>query len=261
MGNPVGHSLSPVLHNTAFRSLGIEAVYLAFCVTDAKSAMDAMRTLGILGMSVTVPHKISVMENLDEIDPVAERIGAVNTVVNRDGILFGTNTDCSGVVRAVSGHVELPGKAALVIGAGGAARAAAFGMADSGCSVTITNRSIDKGESLAKAVSGHFIPFSDIFPVYDIIINTTSLGMTPLVDEMPPVANAMSPGAVVMDAVYAPLKTLLLKTAEGKGLITINGLSMFVHQAAAQFELWTGVKAPVDVMEKSVLEVLQTNNE
>jgi shikimate dehydrogenase len=257
IGNPVSQSLSPIMHNRAFSLAGYDGVYVAFCVSDIQSAIAGIKALGIKGASVTIPHKTAVIPLLDEIDPLALKIGAVNTLVNRDGRLWGGNTDCAGAVSALSEKTEIPGKRVCVLGAGGAARAVGFGIISKGGRVRIANRTTVAGEALATELNAEFCPLSDIRShPYDILINTTAVGMTPQTDISPVSADVFSPEMVVMDIVYNPLRTQFLAMAEALGCTTIDGAAMFIHQGAAQFELWTGKRAPIAVMAKTVREAL-----
>lgn len=251
-GHPVAHSLSPAMHNAAFRHWGIEACYVPFDVSDIKAAMQAARTLRIRGISITVPHKIQIIPYLDHVDDTVQKIGAVNTVVNRDGALFGTNTDGIGAIRALSKGEPLTGKRIVVIGAGGAARAIGFGVQSVGGEVIIVNRTIERGRKLAEDLGCDFVPLDDITSVEtDILVNATTVGMHPDSGKSPAPSECLKPGMVVMDAVYSPLSTRLLKDAQKQGCVTINGLDMLIHQGAAQFEIWTGEKAPIEVMWKA----------
>lgn len=257
MGNPVGHSLSPVMFNRAFSETGHNSVYVAFQVTGIKDGMSAMRSLGIKGASITIPHKVSILGFLDELDPMAENIGAVNTVINSEGRIKGYNSDCPGAVTALEEITNLAGKRVAIIGSGGAARAIGFGVKSRGSSLTLINRSIPKGEKLATSLEADFIPISDLRSLpFDILIQTTSVGMSPLSHQSPVPDGLFSPGLLVMDIVYAPLKTRFLNDAIKAGCQTINGLAMFVHQAAFQFELWTQSPAPLTVMKKSLMDSL-----
>jgi shikimate dehydrogenase len=256
-GNPVSHSLGPVMHNSAFEYTCINAVYLAFRVPDINIAIASARTLGIKGISVTIPHKIEVIKYLDDIDDTALKIGAVNTVINNDGRLKGYNSDGIGAVKALSEKTKITGKRVAIIGAGGAARAIGFCIKNEGGIITVVNRSAGKGERLAEDLSSDYRPLSDIGDIKcDIQINTTPLGMYPRTDEMPVEVRHFEKGMVVMDIVYNPLKTRFLREAEKAGFITVDGVSMFVYQGAFQFELWTGIKAPVNIMKKAVLDAL-----
>ncbi|WP_320039943.1 shikimate dehydrogenase [uncultured Desulfobacter sp.] len=253
-GNPVRHSKSPVIHNAAFKDKGVNAVYLAFEVQDAAGAVQAVRTLDILGASVTIPFKESIMEHLDWIDPTAQAIGAVNTIVNEGGVLKGYNTDCQAAVAPLI-PFGISGKTVCIVGAGGAARAVAHGIAAQNGDIIITNRTEQKGQALAEVVGARFIPGNKMVDIQvDVVINTTSIGMTPNVDQISFSPEAIKSEMVVMDVVYTPLKTLLLETAEQKGCTTIDGLSMFIAQAAAQFELWTGMIPDMDLMRNIVIK-------
>ncbi len=253
MGDPVSHSLGPAMHNPALRRIGINGVYLAFRVSDPGSAVAAMRALSIKGMSVTIPHKVAVIDHLDAIDPMAARIGAVNTLVLENGRLLGLNTDGPGAVRALKAQVDPAGKRVAVVGAGGAARAVVFGLKDGGAVPTILNRTLEKGRRLADAAGVECRPLASVDgPEWEILINTTPLGMVPKTDGMPVPERCLEPGMVVMDIVYNPLRTRLLKTAEERGCRIVDGLAMFVYQGAAQLERWTGRPAPADVMRAAV---------
>jgi shikimate dehydrogenase len=252
-GDPVAHSLSPAMHNAAFAALGINSVYLAFGNPEIGPCTAAMRALGIRGASVTIPHKVAIMPLLEEIDETARRIGAVNTVVNRSGRLLGANTDAEGALQALRAHTEIAGRTAVVVGAGGAARAVAFGLKDAGGRVTILNRSAARGEALARRVGADFRPLAEAVGLScEILVNTTPIGMARFGDALPVPAALLQPEMVVMDIVYTPLKTPLLAAAAARGCRTIPGTAMFVLQGARQFELWTGRAAPTEVMTAAV---------
>jgi len=256
-GDPVGHSLSPVMHNSAFAQTGFDGLYLAIRVQDIAAAVSGVRGLGIQGVSVTIPHKVSVMEYLDQVDESADKIGAVNTIVNRQGTLCGFNSDSAGAIAALTQKCVIRGKAVAVIGAGGGARAVGFGIKQEGGQLTILNRTREKGEALADDLDCEFRPLSETRRLpYDIIINATSVGMTPHTDSSPVNAELLESGMVVMDMVYNPLQTRLLAAAAKIGCTIVDGVTMFVHQGAVQFELWTGKQAPVDIMRRVVLEEL-----
>jgi shikimate dehydrogenase len=193
------------------------------------------------------------MACLDEVEETARRIKAVNTIVNANGRLQGYNTDVSGAIRALKDKTPLTGRAVAILGAGGAARAVAFGILAEGGRVTIFNRAAERGAKLADELQAEFRPLSEFkADPYTIMVNTTPVGMTPRADATPVAAETLRPGLVVMDIVYNPLKTRLLREAACAGCTTVDGLSMFVHQGAQQFELWTGLKAPVDIMRMAV---------
>ncbi|OQY01859.1 MAG: shikimate dehydrogenase [Desulfobacteraceae bacterium 4572_130] len=253
LGNPVSHSLGHLIHNQAFFEKNINALYLPFKITNIKKGIQAIKELGIKGVSITIPFKQSVIPYLDEIDDLALKIGAVNTIINKKGKLYGYNTDCNGAIKSLKKISTIKDKKICIIGAGGAARAIAFGIKKENGKILIVNRTREKGEILANQIKGELISILDIKTKSpDIIINTTSIGMTPDIYQTPLKKDFLSKKMVVMDIVYNPLHTRFLKNAAKKGCTIINGLSMFVNQGAAQFELFTGIKAPVDLMKKIV---------
>jgi len=257
IGDPVFHSLSPLMHNTAFKSIDYNGVYLAFNVKDITSAISGIKSFGIKGVSVTIPHKQTVMKHLDDIDGKALNIGAVNTIINKEETLVGYNSDCLGAINALKEKTSIQGKKVVIIGAGGAARAIGFGILAEGGDLIILNKFKDEGELLAKDLGVNCYPITDFEKVdCHILINATPLGMTPNVETTPVKSEALHKDMIVMDIVYNPLKTRLLKEAEKKGCTTVDGVSMFVYQGAFQFELWTGQKAPVDLMKTVVLNKL-----
>jgi 3-dehydroquinate dehydratase/shikimate dehydrogenase len=258
VANPVAHSMSPAIHNAAFAHGGINAVYLPFRVDDAAEFVPAYRELPVSGYSVTIPHKEAVLPLLDEVQPLARRIGAVNTIVERNGRLVGSNTDWTAAVRAIAGGLPpgtgLAGQRVLLIGAGGAARAIAFGLVERGCRLTLANRTKERAVRLAADVGCPWVDLADVAAVpYDLFVNGTSLGMHPDVDATPLAARLLRPGTLVFDTVYNPIETRLLREAAAAGCRTVNGLEMFVNQAVEQFELWTATPAPRDVM-RAVVE-------
>jgi len=262
LGNPVSHSLSPVMHNTALSEVGYNGVYHAFKVKDIGEAVSGIKALGIRGASITIPHKISVIEFLDKLDDTAEKIGAVNTVINRHGVLTGYNSDCLGAIKAILEKTAIKDKNVVIIGAGGAARAIGFGIISQGGRITILNRTAAKGERLARHLGAEFQPISNLKKTgCQILINTTPVGMIPDTNVMPVQREDLDKTMVVMDVVYNPLKTRLLREAENIGCRTVDGVSMFVYQGAFQFELWTGKRAPVEVMKKAVLNALGKGDE
>ena len=263
IGNPVGHSLSPAMHNAAFEKLELNYAYLAFCVEDVEDvegAVRGVRALGIRGLSVTVPHKVTVMPYLDEIDPVAKSIGAVNTIVNDEGRLKGYNTDWTGFVRSIEEHVPIKGRRVALLGAGGAARAIAFGLKEKGADLTILNRTeeLEMAQSLAAEIGCPFGDLSkaEIVTGADIVVNATSVGMAPLQDLTVVDTALLRPEQAVVDIVYNPLETKFLKEAEARGCKTIPGYMMLLLQGVTQFELWTGKTAPVDLMRSILVERL-----
>jgi shikimate dehydrogenase len=257
-GNPVAHSLSPQMHNAAFAHLGLNMVYLAFRVEEAAGAVAAMRALGLRGASVTVPHKEAIHVHLDEVEDIGRRIGAVNTVINRRGRLVGSNTDWLGVVRALEQATALPGKRLLMVGAGGAARAAIYGVQRSGVQVFLTNRGEARGRQLAMETDCTFVEWQSRDQLEaDVVVNATTVGMAPNEGQSPVPPSWLREGMVVLDMVYRPLKTRLLQDAEAAGCLGISGLDMLLHQGAVQLELWTGRQAPVEVMRRALTEAVQ----
>ena len=257
LGNPIGHSLSPAMHNRAFACRDLNAAYLAFQVTDLEAAVAGIRALGIKGAGITLPHKTAVIPLLDDVDPAAAAIGAVNTIVNRNGTLIGKNSDSAGAMDALQAQTSIAQKSVLLVGAGGAARAIGIGIRSQGGRITITNRSTPAGEALAGDLGGSFLPAGELAAGgFDILINTTPVGMHPQTDACPVPLDILRPELTVMDIVYNPLETRLLQAAARKGCKTVDGLAMFVNQGARQFEWWTGVSAPVEIMHQAVLEKL-----
>jgi shikimate dehydrogenase len=257
LGRPVAHSLSPAMHNAAFRELGINAVYVAFPVTDLTRAVAGLRGLAIAGVSVTIPFKEEIIPMLDEIDPVAARMGAVNTVVNREGKLRGYNTDWRGALTALGTKTVIKGEHFLILGAGGAARAIAFGIKEAGGEVTLTDVDAPRAAALARDLGAAAIPPKAVGECpATILINATPVGMEPHDQEIPINPNLLSRFTLVMDIVYRPVQTRLLKEAAARGAATLDGLQMLLHQATAQFELWTGRPAPLEVMSRAALAAL-----
>lgn len=256
IGDPIEHSLSPLIHNTGYKTLGIddEFVYVAANVKikNIKACAEGIRALGIRGVSCTMPHKLEIMKYLDKIDPTAKEIGAVNTIVNDNGVLVGYNTDWLGVVEPLKIRTSLSNKKVAVIGAGGAARAIVYGLREMECLVTIYNRTLQKAELLAQDLCINAKPLSELDELRntDIIVNATSVGMAPKVLESPIPKQYLSKHHIVFDAVYNPARTQLLKDAQDKGAAVIHGFEMLLYQAVAQFELYTGCKAPVEEMKK-----------
>jgi len=262
IGYPVSHSLSPVMHNLAFRELGLKAVYGAFPVKpeDLSQAIRGVKALGISGLSVTIPHKVEVMKYLEEVDEVARQIGAVNTIINREGSLFGTNTDWIGVLKAFEEVGTSPsGKRVVVLGAGGASLAIVYAMRKAGAKeIVIYNRTFDKAKEVAERFSVIAYPWETLSSAYgDILINATSIGLKSYDSPVP--KEVVSRFSVVMDSVYLPLETRLLVMAKKMNKITIDGLKMLIYQGVEQFKLWTGLMPPVEkmreVLYKKVIEM------
>ncbi|MCG6877576.1 MAG: shikimate dehydrogenase [Deltaproteobacteria bacterium] len=257
LGNPIGHSLSPAMHNAAFEAEGINSCYVALESSDLKGSVVGMRALGIRGMSVTIPFKTEVMAYLDALDPLAEKIGAVNTIVNENGLLKGYNTDGSGAMKALDAVIFPAGKRCVLVGAGGAARGVGFMATKNGMNLTVSNRSEDRGGALADFLKCPFVPLSKIGELdVDVLIQTTPVGMFPRENASPVPSDIFREGMVVMDAVYNPMETKMLKDARSRGCKIISGLEMFIHQGALQFQLWTGREAPLIVMRDVVTNAL-----
>ncbi len=258
IGDPIGHSLSPHLHNAAFQAQRMNAVYLPFLVRNLRDFLAAIEPLGIAGFSVTLPHKRAILRHLHDCDPLAGRIGAVNTVVVRGGgRLYGYNTDYVGVLRALEQRVRLRGSRVLICGAGGAARAVAFALAQGGAVVGVCARRMSQARALARAVRGEAVERSRLKrEFFDAIINSTPVGMHPDV-ERSPLAPAELNCRVVMDLIYRPRKTKLLQLAERRGIEAISGLEMFLAQGMAQWEIWTGLRAPEAAIRRAVLAALR----
>jgi shikimate dehydrogenase len=242
------------MHNAGYRALNLPFTYVPFAVRDLRGAIAGMRALGIRGAGVSFPHKQAVMALLDAIEPVAARIGAVNTIVNDSGTLTGHNTDWVGAVRALEEVTALAGERVLLVGAGGAARAIAYGLHGSGAQVTIANRDVAKAEELARAVGAEARALSEVERAadYGIVVNATVLGMIDVDPRSPIPEAAIRPGQLVMDIVFKPPETQLLAAARARGARVIDGGRMLVHQAARQFELYTGRTAPLEAMEAAL---------
>ncbi|MFN3467880.1 MAG: shikimate dehydrogenase, partial [Candidatus Brocadiales bacterium] len=262
IGNPVGHSHGPYIHNAAFRGLGINAVYLPFKVENLKEFVQGFKGLKVQGYSVTIPHKEAIVPLLDELDPLAREIGAVNTVVNRQGKLTGYNTDSTAALRELEeGPGDLRGRKVTLIGAGGAARAIAFGLKGKGADITVVNRTEDRARRLVRELGCRYERFEDITKTDgEVLINTTSVGMYPRMDATPVPPEVLRPGMWVFDVVYNPLKTRLLREAEKRGCLTLDGLKMFLYQAALQLRLFLEIDPPIHLMEKIILEALDESN-
>ncbi|MBU0665141.1 MAG: shikimate dehydrogenase [Proteobacteria bacterium] len=259
IGNPVSHSLSPAMHNAAFAELGENSVYLPFPLLDLEAGIVGLKAIGVKGVSVTIPYKEAVIPLLDEIEDVARQIGAVNTLVIKDvdgkKRLCGSNTDWLGANRALSEKVSLRGAQVVLLGAGGSARAIGFGLQKEGAQVVLCSRTESRGLVLAADLGCLWHPLDDAESLHgDILVNATSVGMQPEI-QLSPVSKAiLSRFQVVMDIVYAPLVTRLLSEARAAGCQVINGLEMLLYQGVAQFELWTGKTAPVELMRQKLYQ-------
>ena len=271
IGDPVGHSLSPLMQNLAFQDLDLNSTYIAFQVRydQLDQCVKCLKTLNIAGFNVTIPHKVSILSLLDKISPSASAVGAVNTVVNDDGRLIGYNTDGDGALKALSDEsAELKGKNVVLTGAGGAARAIAFSLASTANNIVIVNRTKTKALELAQHLNEQFNKqfrgeelskktLQKELQHADILINATSVGMSPNVEASIVKREMLRDSMTVFDIVYNPLETKLLKEARAAGAKTISGVKMLVYQGALSFELWTGKKAPIEKMMKAVVSRLE----
>ena len=256
IGDPIGHSLSPLLQNTAFRARKFDAVFVPFLVRNLREFLSAMKGFGVAGLAVTIPHKETILRFLDDCDPLAARIGAVNTVVVRGGgRLYGYNTDYVGVLRSLEQRMTLAGSRVLLFGAGGAARAAAFALAQAGSNVCFCARRPERARALARAVGGQVVARADLaHEFFDAIVNCTPVGMHPRGGS--PLGGAELNCRIVMDMVYRPRETELLRLARGKSIEVISGVEMFLAQGFAQYEIWTGERAPEPAMRRAVVSAL-----
>jgi 3-dehydroquinate dehydratase/shikimate dehydrogenase len=261
IADPVAHSLSPLLHNSAFVARKQNAVYLPFLVKDLRDFLAAVPEFGVRGFSVTIPHKQTIMKHLKRCDPLAADIGAVNTVtVGRDGSLYGSNTDYIGVLRSLEKKLRLPKSRVLVFGAGGSARAAAFALARAGAFVAICARRPEAARELARAVGGDAVPRHAVrTETFDAILNSTPIGMHPAAGISPLDASELN-CRIVMDLIYRPEQTRLLQLASRKGIATVSGVEMFLAQGIAQYELWTRQRAPEAVMRRAILAALRSES-
>ncbi len=259
IGEPIGHSLSPLLHNTGFAARKVDAVYLPFLVRDLRDFLHVIPELGVRGFSVTLPHKQSIVRHLADCEPLAAEIGAVNTViVRRDASLYGCNTDFVGVLCALQKKLRIKGSRVLLFGAGGSARATAFALARAGAFVGVCARRAAPARELAQAVGGEVVPRRALrTEFFDAIINATPVGMHPRAAFSP-----LSPSElhcrVVMDLIYRPQRTQLLRLAAQKGIVTVSGVEMFLAQGIAQWEIWTEHRAPEAAMRTAVLGALRS---
>ncbi|MCC7197358.1 shikimate dehydrogenase [Candidatus Peregrinibacteria bacterium] len=259
IGHPIAHSLSPVLFRRAFLELGIDAEMERYDIPPEKlkSFIERVREEKFRGLSVTIPLKDDVMQYLDEIDPVAAEIGAVNTVVNDDGTLKGFNTDWIGATKAVEALTSFKGKTVVILGAGGAAAALVYAARKAGGAVIILNRTIEKAREMADHFHCGYESLDNLmkYPA-DILINTTSVGMSPNVDETLVPLEYFHSGMTVFDVVYTPLETRLVREANAADCVIVAGYKMLLFQAEKQFELWFGKQAPLKQMEESLLKAL-----
>ena len=270
IGDPIEHTLSPTMHNAAFNHLKLDFVFLAFRVKAAEleDAMRGMRGLGIRGLNVTMPHKDAVTKYLDEVDSTVKFLGSVNTILNDDGRLLGFNTDGVGALKALRENgVNLNGKKLLLLGAGGAAKAVAYALAKEVGELGVLNRASEKAKGLAEVLSRTFgkkVVGDALSPSAiqkhlhdsDMLINATSVGMHPNISQSLVAPQWLKPDLIVMDIVYNPVETKLVKDAKAVGAQVISGVEMLLYQGAASFEIWTGVSAPIEIMRRAALDKL-----
>ena len=266
-GHPVSHSLSPVMHNAAIEALNIDYVYVPFHVLpeSLEAAVRGVRALEIAGVNITIPHKENVIDLIDQVGDAAARIGSCNTIINRDGSLVGESTDGPGFLKSAEAQWgKLDGCSALILGAGGSAKAVAFALAQVGCEIAIANRTHKRAIELDASLHAAFDTCaSRVVRVdeeelagevskADLVVNTTSVGMHPDTDSIPLSPDLLRPGLLVYDLVYNPLTTRLVSEAQNRGARAMSGLKMLVYQGALSFEMWTGIQPPVDVMEDAL---------
>jgi shikimate dehydrogenase len=270
IGDPVEHSLSPAMHNAAFNSLGFDGVYLAFRVhpDGVGNAIAGVRALDIVGLNVTMPHKKAVISYLDKIDETTKFLNAVNTIHNKDGKLYGLNTDGIGAIKALKENgVNPKRKKVLLLGAGGAARALAYSLVQEADELALLNRNVDGAKELAsvlkrkakaKVAADRLTPsvIQERLKNADILINATSVGMKPNADESLVAPKWLRPDLAVMDIVYNPVETRLAKDAKSAGAKVVSGVEMLIYQGAASFQIWTGKPAPIEIMRKAAFNQL-----
>src|SRR5688572_11086927 len=263
LGSDVTGSLSPVLHNRAFEARGIDAVYVPLQADSLEGFVQAMPALELSGFSVTRPYKVDIVPHVQEVEEAAAVCGSVNTVVAQpDGTLRGSTTDGIGVLASLKKRVDVKGRAVVVLGAGGAARSAALSLAKKGAAVTLLARDAQQAAAAARDVGCRHGAMADAarFP-WDVLINATPIGSGALAEETPLPSALHRPGTVVLDMVYDPLETRLLREAQAAGCTIVDGLEMLLAQAIAQFETWTGVEAPVDVMRQTAAFLAQAQTQ
>jgi shikimate dehydrogenase len=275
IGDPIEHTLSPTIHNSAFSHLGLDFVFLAFRVKAAEleNAIHGVRSLGVQGLNVTMPHKNAVTTYLDEVDSTVKFLGSANTILNEEGKLSGFNTDGDGALKALQENgVYLPEKKVLLLGAGGAAKAIAFSFAQEAKSLCILNRVPEKAVALADALNRVFVKkivggalspsaIQKNLQEADILVNATSVGMQPNVNQSLVAPQWLKPNLAVMDIVYNPVETQLAKDAKATGATVISGVEMLIYQGAASFKIWTDKSAPLEVMRKAALNKLSSEGD
>lgn len=262
IGDPIKQSIGPIIYNKVYKELGIDNqfIYLSCLVksNDIEDLVKGVRAMGIRGVTCTMPHKEIIMPHLDKIDDHAEQIGAVNTVVNDNGVLTGYNTDWVGATKALKAVTDLKGKKVAIIGAGGAAKAFAYGLTHEGCEVTIYNRTVAKAKALAERFNCKYSSLNEQSNIknVDIVCNATSLGFIGNENQLPIERENLAPNQIVFDAVYSPLKTEFLKAAESFGARIVYGTEMYLYQGFEQVKLYTGHDAPQETMRSFVMELI-----
>jgi len=264
IANPVAHSMSPQIHNAAFEQNGINAVYVPLLVDDVAEFLAAFRDLGFQGFSVTIPHKEASLASMDEVEPLSQKIGAINTIRNEGGLLKGSNTDLEAAIGAIEEKLReggdsrpspLQDRRVTIVGAGRAGRGIGYGIMDRGGRLLLANRTRSRAEQVGQELGCEALSLEELIEKgfdADVFINASSAGMHPNEDETPVPQDLLKPSMLVFDAVYNPIQTRLLREAEELGCPTVSGFEMFVRQAVGQFELWTGQPAPADVMAEVV---------
>ncbi len=264
MGDPIGHSLSPAIHNASYKALGYPGVYLPFHISpsDFSSAIEAYEAIPVLGFSVTIPHKEKAFGFATTSSDLVKQIGAANTLVKAGNGFHAENTDATGIIAAIKNKLgdTLDKREALVLGAGGVSRAAVFALKKAGCNVKVCNRSSDRAVKLASDAGVQVVSWDQRHDFKSgLLVNCTSVGMHPYEDDSPWDLNCFTKDHIAFDTVYNPIETCFLRGAEQAGAIVVDGVEMFVCQAAEQFKLFTSFNAPLDVMRKTVLEKLRRN--
>jgi 3-dehydroquinate dehydratase/shikimate dehydrogenase len=249
VGKPIAHSLSPVMHNAGFNALGINAVYVPLEASDVDDFVTFARDMPLAGASITAPFKVDMLSNVDEKDEMARRVGAVNTLIVRDGRWIGANTDVDGFLTPLIGRMALKGTRASVLGAGGAARAVAVALSSQGSAVTVCARQSAMAREVAALAGGTVGTWPPTPGSWDVLVNATSSGSGGPADD--PMEGVRLDGEIVFDLVYAPARTPLLERAAREGCMTIGGLEMLVAQAERQFELWTGCRPPAGLFKSA----------
>jgi 3-dehydroquinate dehydratase/shikimate dehydrogenase len=253
VGNPVGHSLSPAMHNAGFAHFGLDAVYLPLEAADAQDFVRFAKTMDVAGASITAPFKVALMDEVHELEPLARRVGAINTIVVRNGRWYGANTDVHGFSAPLAGRIAVRGVRASILGAGGAARAVAVALGDMGAAVTVCARRTEAASRIADLVGGQVGEFPPRAGSWDVLVNAIPAGSS--ADVHSPIDGAALDGEIVFDLVYSPANTRLLADARAAGCMTIGGLEMLVAQAERQFELWTGQTPPAGLFQAATGQI------